>query len=237
MCDKGDAHDDPLFNRVFELFLLLDNAKTYEDIRTIMKEKCTFSPIEINRINSPCLDGIIATIKEHRPLDEIVRSYWKYMDTCKFYMRLFIYPPMFLACVSNRLEIMKLFIEIEGPSVFQKDISNKYDTSSKFLYHACIYDLTDMIKLLIKYDAHLADEDFMFLCNWYDIDMIELVYKPYITITAQCVYNACAAKRINVVKFLLEKGGIVSPQVLQHAENNTTPEIWQLLLASIPQQP
>lgn len=208
MHDKGDSHNDPLFNRAFELFSLLDNAKTIEEVRIIINEKCTFSPMEINRINSPCLDGIIATIKERDPLEELIRSYWKYMDTCRFYVQFKrkqdfvgsqIYP-IFLASVTNRLEMLKLFVEIEGKERLINDAYN-------ILYYACIYKLVDIVKFLIKNDATMTLREFGGLCVYSDLDIIELIYNPkYITLSTSALLYICMQKRFDIVRFLVGKG-------------------------------
>lgn len=224
MYDKGDPHEDPLFTRAFELFSLLDNAQTLEKVREILKEKCTFTQMEINRINSPCLDGILYTINHEHPLRELVRNHWNYIESCKFYLNYLDEngPPLFMACVNGRTELVKLFL----PCV--KDIQN---LDKKHLFHACIYHYKDIIKILCDAGVTMSSIDFESVCCHRDIEIVKLVYNPLYDLFSTIV-NVSVRKRTEILKFLLEKTTAPLPiRIYQHISERggTTHEILELL--------
>lgn len=228
MYDKGDPHEDPLFTRAFELFSLLDNAQTLEKVREILKEKCTFTQMEINRINSPCLDGILYTINSEDPFQELVRNYWKYIETCKFYtnFRKELACPLFMACVNGRTDLVKLFLPFE-----KTRLREPKPDRHKYLYHACIYGYTDIIKLLVEEGATMTDDNFRQISFRTNLEIVKLVYSPDFSLYWPII-QCCVKHKIEEVKFLLEKNpNIVTPQMYTKIADRggTTEEILQLL--------
>lgn len=62
MRKNGDPHNDLLFNQAHQIFVSLDNNTDYKILYTIAT-KSKFTPQEMNRINSPCFDGICKYFK------------------------------------------------------------------------------------------------------------------------------------------------------------------------------
>lgn len=81
MEEKGDWVEDPLFRRILNLFPRLENAPFTEVQRILRTEP--FTETELNRINSPCLDGLIACVPFH--LTDMKKIYENsYTETYKF---------------------------------------------------------------------------------------------------------------------------------------------------------
>lgn len=59
MMEFSEPWRDPLFERAFHLFYKLDMAENIETVIELL-EQYKFTEYELNRINSPCLDGLIA---------------------------------------------------------------------------------------------------------------------------------------------------------------------------------
>jgi hypothetical protein len=64
----------------FAIFEALDKATTKKEIRKIVK---LLTQEQINWLNSPCLDGIIATIQD--PENAFLNSTKEFLETFKYY--------------------------------------------------------------------------------------------------------------------------------------------------------
>lgn len=106
--------------------------------------------------------------------------------------------------------------------------------NEKHLYHACIYEYIDIIKILCDAGVTMYDRDFASVCYNRDIETVKSVYNPRYPLFYATI-NACIQKNIEVVRFLISKNKNEAQNVYKYiiAEGiNTTDEILQLLLST-----
>lgn len=73
MVKNGDELPDEELKQGFELFRKLDEAKNFPEIRQIIY-KNMLTKVQQMRLNSPCLDDIIAYVNKKNPLHEITKK-------------------------------------------------------------------------------------------------------------------------------------------------------------------
>lgn len=83
MKEKGDDHGDLSLQKCFELVEKLDRITTLSKVNDVLKI-CAIKPHEIQRFNSPCLDGLFETIDEDSPFLSALRK--RHIETCKYYV-------------------------------------------------------------------------------------------------------------------------------------------------------
>jgi hypothetical protein len=97
----------------FLVFEALDKTATLKEIRKVLKQY-KLSEIEINRLNSPCLDGLLVSVKYKKPLQKIIKSFprdERYLETCKYYLEKSISKRcLFMASKYGREKIVELLL-------------------------------------------------------------------------------------------------------------------------------
>lgn len=83
MKENGDTSESEQIRRIFELINKLENAKNLQEVKEVINFY-NLTEIEINYINSRCLDGIIATINKEDPGLELIEKI-PHVDTFLFY--------------------------------------------------------------------------------------------------------------------------------------------------------
>lgn len=112
MEENGDRVEDPLFRQILDLFPRLDRANFTDTMEII--EKLSFTEQELNRINSPCLDGLMA-IRKYLPIsyfDLLCKG--NYIESCKFILDKGQTPSVYSALISDNISICKLMLERGG---------------------------------------------------------------------------------------------------------------------------
>lgn len=213
MSDNGDEHKDPLFTKAFELFAKLDNAVGKKEVKKILQEY-PFTEEELNRINSPCLDGIIGCIKN----SSIHRIYSKYsIETLKYFLdRRICVRSVSRAILNDRVDILKLFIE-RGVDI---QIQCK-----KYLQYACYGFSPKCVRFLINKDS-ISEQAFVLAVQSDYTDITQLFIDNGIDINCwngRPLLNAFLAGNEKQVKFLLEKGA----KVMQYGRIYSISKDWE----------
>lgn len=112
MEENGDCVEDPLFRQILDLFPRLDRANFIETIEII--EKLSFTEQELNRINSSCLDGLMA-IRKYLPISHFdLLCKGNYIESCKFMLDKGQPPNVYSSLLSEHVSICKLMLERGG---------------------------------------------------------------------------------------------------------------------------
>lgn len=110
MEEKGDSVEDPLFRRILTLFPRLESSPL-ADIERIL-EKETFTETELNRINSPCFDGLIACLPHN--MTKIYEN--NYTETYKFYLDKGLQLDNFAYILTNygSIKLLQIYLDRGG---------------------------------------------------------------------------------------------------------------------------
>lgn len=107
---EGD-HEDKSLQKIFTLFRKLDEAKTLDEVKILLKEM-PLTSYEQNRVNSPCYDGLLVSALKPKPLITLIRIYPEYLETCKYYLtRKMVKRALREACKYGREKIVELLLE------------------------------------------------------------------------------------------------------------------------------
>jgi hypothetical protein len=201
MSKNGDDHQDPLFEKAFQLFKKLDSAVGKKQVKKLLKEY-SFTEEELNRINSPCLDGILSCMfSDRKILLHIFFEGGYSLETLKYFLdRGVCRRGMMKAIEHDRLDVMKLFIERGADIELRKQ---------DYLIFACENNSKNCIKFLLDKQS-ITDEAFLEICFWEDNnEIIQLFIDNGIDVNCQgnkAILNAFLKGHEKTVKFLLEKG-------------------------------
>lgn len=253
-------HEDMLFSQAFDLFEKLDNEQFTENIRNLVHEQ-KFTKIEINRINSPCFDGILHTIYSQKPMLKLIRKFPQYLDTCKYYLsRGFFWENNFLcACHHNRDKIVKIFLnnqEIEEQLLYEAlDIAcergytkiveiliddkklnvDGIDDETTPLLKACVNNRFDTAKFLLDRGANIETCNFSYVCGLKNSSkLVELLLNRGAIADEMAMYEACRSYDCTDTIHLLLNRGVKIPQSLRGIFNKNTVELL-LNLGVVPQ--
>lgn len=125
MRKKGDHHNDLLFNQAHQIFMALDTNNDYKILYAIAT-KSKFTTHEMNRINSPCFDGICKYFE---------RS-WSTLCYLNFEQLLFDYANTFFP------ETVKFFLS-------KISIKDREKTLRFLFERACICNNVNLAKFII----------------------------------------------------------------------------------------
>lgn len=199
MSKNGDEHQDPLFTKAFELFKKLDNAVGKKQVQKLL-QKYSFTEEELNRINSPCLDGILKCINSYNLVYTFLREKHS-VETLKYFLdRGICKRHMMRAIETDRIDIIKLYIQ-RGADI-ERD-------KREFLRFACENNSKNCAKFFIDKQS-VTEEAFLEICDWEDNnEIIQLFIDNGINVN--CKGNIPLLKAFlrgheETVKFLLEKG-------------------------------
>lgn len=199
MSDNGDDHKDPLFTKAFELFAKLDNAVGKKHVKKILANY-SFTEDEINRINSPCLDGIIALINFEYPLTKFLKSKHS-METLKYFLDRKICNRSVIQAISfDRVDALELFAE-RGADI-------KTD-EKMYLSEACAEGCSQCIRFFANKDS-ISNEDFLLASDsQVGNDIIQLFIDYGIDINCKkgrALLNAFLLGNKDRAEFLISKG-------------------------------
>lgn len=154
--ETGDNdYDDPVMKRGFALFQTLEKAETIMQIRKAIRQ-ANFSENEINKLNSPCFDGIVATVNNDDPIVKLIKtkSLRKYVDTFKFYLRHSLFRINNLIYLTSNITLVKILIEV-GANIFQR--------KNRLLTKALNRGRVDTAKLLLDHGIDIHHKNNMIL--------------------------------------------------------------------------
>jgi ankyrin repeat protein len=228
MQENGDDPQDEIFARFFETVKELDEAKTVSEVKTILT-KYNFSDIEIERINSPCLDGLLLALKvPESSLMAVVVDAQK-IETCKYLLgKNMGTRTLIRACKLNNIEMVKLML-IEA-SFFEKD---------KGLQIASARGFFDIVQLLLQNKANVHFENGTPLCvacqnGHLDVAKLLIQYNADIhTDNEYCLRASALNGHKKMVEFLLDCGALISidnNQPLRNAVKADKIDIVEMLL-------
>lgn len=205
MKEMDTDYKDEVIQKGFALFKELDNTYSWINIKSIV-EKTPLTVYEQNKLNSPCLDGILLTYLCNSPLNKIIADYPTYVDTFRFYLSketdTLDRGTLSLIAITNRL---KLFACLEDKHFehYYHPVSEPENweriTCKKILFeNACVYGNLEMAKLTYV-DSITDDKDFYQFCY---MNRSKLANYP------------------NIVEFLLEKNIQLDEVVIDNALRN-----------------
>lgn len=106
--EKGDCHEDKELQKTCTLISSLEKTKTMRAAKKLIKS-AIISDYELQRINSPCLEGLLLTGTDKDPIIMLMKLCPHYMDTFRFYMdRITTYSNFSEACVYGTKEMIEL---------------------------------------------------------------------------------------------------------------------------------
>lgn len=240
---KGDEIQDPLFLRAFTLFHNLEEAKNIKEIWALLDE-ANFSEIEINRINSPCLDGIYAC----RKYKKFCTFLAKHID--KFYESLVllavhaskhdVYGIVKILCNDqsdiNLAAIWDWLFEIRCGDAFEDNYSKAVIRAcERGSYYFCTIIEREQQKDIEKYIHHI----FAKACRRGYLDIVELLFKyepakktKYNKFTLERYLNmACQYGHCDIAKFLVEKGAnVTNRSILSDAISSGNTKLVEFLI-------
>lgn len=208
MKENGDDSEDPVFTRFFEAVKELDDAKTLTEVKTILT-KYNFSENEIERINSPCYDGLTFVLKipEGELISKLVDKQI-YIETCKYLLlKDMTTRTLARACKYNNLEMVKLMI-----------INASSNEKNRALKASCGYGHITTVKFLLENGADNHFENDASICVASQSGQLEIVkllieYGSNIHTRDECsLINAVKNSQLQVVQFLLQQGADVNAQ-------------------------
>lgn len=112
MEEKGDCHEDQELEKTCNLIASLEKTTTMRAAKKLIKNTI-ISDYELQRINSPCLEGLLPTGTEKDSILALVKlpEGVRYMDTFKFYMkRITAYNNFFEICKYGTKEMIELLM-------------------------------------------------------------------------------------------------------------------------------
>lgn len=220
----------------FKVFQALDEAKTLQEIRDIVKP---LTKNQINWLNSPCLDGIKYSMKSDRPIKKIVtQNKDKYSEACRYYLFKKLDKRMLLwASCSGLCNIVKAFIDF-GANVnfFSNGI---VCIEGDALTCACEKGHFETVELLVNKGAniHIYDEyPLRVACGYGRFDIVKLLLKNGANIHAKndnSIIRAACNGHTETVKLLLENGADIhagNESALYYAILNNEIDIVEYLL-------
>lgn len=228
MKENGDDSEDPVFTRFFEAVKELDDAKTLTEVKTILT-KYNFSTIEIERINSPCYDGLTFVLKvpEGELISKLVDEQ-KYIETCKYLLlKDMAVRTLLRACRYNNLEMVKLMF-----------INSSHIERNKALLSACACNHIDTVKFLVQNGAEINYKNDTPICiasqNGH-LEIVKFLVEKGADIHTDDNYSLTYAiknKRLKVVEFLLQQGALINIKCVSFAIQSERLDIIELLCDS-----
>lgn len=134
----------------FYIFEALDRAKTLEDIRKTINlaaaEPSLLTEEKINWLNSPCLDGILFSLKG---VDVEEKLYEKeYIETCKYYWsKKLLMPNIYKIVEMGFVNLLKLLLD-------NPDTKPSKAVLTELSWNASIYSQLGIIKLIYEYEPN-----------------------------------------------------------------------------------
>lgn len=199
----------------FAVFEALDNAISLDEIYSIIKP---LKEIEINWLNSPCLDGIISGIigKCSNPIRIMIERGKDNIEACKYFLRKNLGVDNSLlpdACREGLIKIVTLLLDI-GSSI-EKDSYGRFP-----LTQAAQNGRIEIVKLLIEKGATIDpcnNEPIRMASKYGHLEIVKLLLKngasmyslPYTTMSVlegDVLINACENGHIEIARFLLDSG-------------------------------
>lgn len=192
----------------FAVFQALDNAKTFEKIKEIIS---SISKVEINWLNSPCLDGIVYAMKEnwtnHQVILNVLLTH-DHIDACKFFLNKDLlfnisYNDAFIFCCCkfDKIEPLKLLLE-KGADI--------HTGGGYPLEVASTYGCIQVVNFLLDYGMKSAfDRSLCVAANEGHTEIVKVLLDNGANIHVgddNPLFRACSNGKFNTVKLLLEKG-------------------------------
>lgn len=142
---NNDLHNDENLTKSCKLIDSLIEAKDLETIR----EHINFyklSQVEIDRINSKCLDGIIASVFSENPMRTLIEKDPRNTFTCNYYLdKKLAKRCLLFACEKGAIDIVKIFVE-RGANLH-----------SHAVFRASKSGNTELVKFLIEKGAKISN--------------------------------------------------------------------------------
>lgn len=215
---NGDEIQDPLFSKAFILFDRLENADN--NIETIWQllDEANFTETEINRINSPCLDGLYACRKYKKFGTFLAKHIDKYHETLillfSYMSKNDAYGMIKVLCKdTSTINFDRLYdftFEICG-FVFEYDYA-------KIIHMACewgSYDFVQGVRKLMKEEEYYLHYYALRVCKKGYLDILQYLFKYYddvlkkeneIVTVNEMLSVVCQYGYYDMAIFLIEQG-------------------------------
>jgi hypothetical protein len=203
----------------FAIFEALNKAENLKQVRKALKQH-SLTETEINYLNSPCLDGILASAKYKKPLQKLIKSHSQYTETCKYYLEKGISKRcLCMASKYGRTKIVELLLNI-GADIHAGYNLKYFHCKDQALRRASINGCTETVKLLLDRGADIHtydDEAFRWACQKGHTETVKLLLdrgSHIDVLDGWALRVACIHNYIETVKLLLDRGANI------HIEND-----------------
>lgn len=217
---NGDEIQDPLFSKAFILFDKLEEANDIQNIWQLLDE-ANFTETEINRINSPCLDGLYACRKYKKFGTFLAKHIDKYYETL-----ILVFPFM---SQNDAYGMIKVLCKDTSTINFDRLYDFTFEICgyifeyefAKIVHLACewgSYDFVQGIRRLLKEDCHLYHYVWR-VCEKGHFDILQYLYEYYekelkkpnkIISINEMLTIVCRRGYYDMAVFLVEKGANVN---------------------------
>lgn len=233
MEENGDRVEDPLFRQILDLFPRLDRANFTDTMEII--EKLSFTEQELNRINSPCLDGLMA-IRKYLSIsyfDLLCKG--NYIESCKFMLDKGQPPNVYSSLLSENVSICKLMLERGGKvesNFFDRYISivtasqrptEKMWKETKISIEIC--------KFLLENNS-IPNRLMGDLCIYGSEEILKLLVEKGVKLQVN-IYDVLVKKNDSRAKFLIENGVSFSIGDIWVAVEKDLQETLNIIMAKI----
>lgn len=223
---EGYKDDEKLQNQ-FAIIEALEKVKSLEEITEIV-HRFSLTENEINRLNSPCLDGILKTAEHDKPLEKLVNQYPKYLDSIKFYFAKGLIHKkdtngmLNIAVSHNSIDLVNILLRHQ---VYSDDLN-------KAIFKAINNHNLDIVKAISK--KFRITNFSTSACGAGSVEIVQFLLNTYgePTESKQQMFEcAVASGSCEMVRFLLKRGAEYwSPNALCRAIEERNFQITKLLL-------
>jgi hypothetical protein len=224
---EGYKDDEKLQNQ-FAIIEALEKVKSLEEITEIV-HRFALTENEINRLNSPCLDGILKTVEHDKPLEKLVNQYPKYLDSIKFYFAKGLINKkdtngmMSIAVSHNSIDLVNILLR---HTLYKDDLD-------KAIFKSIDNNNIDIVKTIGK---KFSIVDFsMHACMVGSVEILQFLLNTYgepVDLKKLMFEHAVSSGSCEMVRFLLKRGvEYWSPNALCTAIEKRNFQVTKLLLS------
>lgn len=220
--------DDTKLQEQFAIIEALEKVKSLSEITEVV-QRFALTENEINRLNSPCLDGILKTVEHDKPLEKLVNQYPRYLDSIKFY---FAKGLIHKSDANGMLNIAVSHNSIELVNILLKHTIYK-DDIDKAIHKAINNNNLDIVKAITK--KFLITNFYTEACGAGSVEIVQFLLNTYgepVESKRQMFVCAVASGSCEMVRFLLKRGeGYWSPDALCESIGKRNFQVTKLLLS------
>lgn len=188
----------------FAIFEALDEAKTFDEIRKIVKP---LTEEQINWLNSQCLDGIIYSLKGLNPTQRLFFGQ-TFADTAKYYLAKKLIDPdygLVTACFYGNTVLASVFLE-NGAT------RHKNTDSDQTLWYAYKNNNPSLFLLLLNYGTKIQERVFRYASEDNCVELVKIMLEKGMKENSEQLYlweplrTACEKGNTEIVQLFLDYG-------------------------------